>query len=79
MSVLTITTRGEVRCLYTELIPLAEIGPLHIERATHIEFNNPRQTWEVKDQEGEILCENPSRQACLDWEVEHLQPTERNP
>ena len=75
MSVLTINTRGDVSCLYTELINLSQLGLLHIERASNIEFNNPAQVWEVKDHEGEILFASPSRQACLDWEVEHLQPT----
>ena len=58
--------------LYTEVIDLASIGALEIHRATTIEFSNAKQEWEVKDIGGEILFENPSRSACLQWEHDHF-------
>jgi len=32
-----IDARGSVRCLYTELLPLAALGTLAIRRASHVE------------------------------------------
>lgn len=74
MNILTFTPTGEVVGLYTEVIPLTELGSLHIERWTVLEFNNSTEEWEVKrltrdglpDQT--VLFSHPSRQACLHWE-----------
>ncbi|MBI4026916.1 MAG: hypothetical protein HY360_18165 [Verrucomicrobia bacterium] len=76
---ITFDPAGKGHCLYTEMIDLRALGTLRVERATTIEFNHSRQMWEVRDREDQILCVSPSRKTCLDWEVEHLQPTERNP
>lgn len=61
-------------CLWTDLIPLHEIGRLEITRASNIEFNNEHQHWEVKDQRGRLRFFSNSRSACLDWEQTNLQP-----
>lgn len=63
---------GTARGLYTDLIPLAEIGQLAIERASTIEFNHASQQWEVRSPGGELLFANASRQLCLDWEHANL-------
>ena len=63
---------GEGRCLYTEAIDLAAIGPLRIRRATNIEFNEATQQWEVRDAGGALLHSDPSREACLIWEHRHF-------
>jgi hypothetical protein len=68
MNVLTFTAEGKVSGLYTETIPLAEIGALHVERLTNIEFNDAAQLWEVIDRDGTRLFADPSRALCLDWE-----------
>jgi hypothetical protein len=39
---------GTAQCLWTEVLPLHELGLLHITRASDIEFNNSTQHWEVK-------------------------------
>lgn len=36
---LVITPGGQVNCLYAETLPLAELGHLSIERASHVEPN----------------------------------------
>jgi hypothetical protein len=71
---ITFTSDGAVRCLYTELIDLSSLGALEIVRASSIEFSNRAQRWTVRSVEGAVLFTDPSRQACLDWEQEHLNP-----
>jgi hypothetical protein len=65
---------GTAHCLWTEALPLHELGRLEITRATNIEFNNGAQQWEVKDRKGKVRFFAKSRSACLDWEQENLQP-----
>ncbi len=65
---------GTARCLWTEALPLHELGRLEIHRASNIEFNNGAQQWEVKDQKGRVRFFAKSPSACLEWEQENLQP-----
>jgi hypothetical protein len=66
---------GSVDCLYTEAIDLRELGTLLVTRATSIEFNPDTQRWEVRAAgDGKFLHSHPSRDACLRWERENLQP-----
>lgn len=70
---------GQVHCLYTEVIPLQSLGSLRLRRASLIEFNHHSQQWEVIDPEGCVRFASPTRQACLDWEHEHLKPEPSTP
>lgn len=72
---LTFESSGSAHCLYSELIPLSEVGQLQITRASHIEFNNREQVWEVRSLSGELLFQHASRTECLNWEAAHLQPS----
>lgn len=73
--VLRFDTTGLIGCLYTEAIDLRSLGKLQITRATNIAFNVRTQEWETKDlSTGEALFSHPSREACIRWEHEHLQP-----
>jgi hypothetical protein len=72
MNVLTVTPDGILTGLYTETIPLAQIGALHVERLTSIEFDDGTQQWEVKDRAGSRLFADPSRANCLEWEHRHF-------
>ncbi len=56
---------GIARCLWTEALPLHELGRLEITRASNIEFNNTTQHWEVKDRRGKVRFFAKSRSACL--------------
>ena len=69
---LTFDLEGTVKGLYTEIIPLASLGPLHITRASHIEFNADTQKWEVKDPNQHLLFAHVSRSVCLAWEHQHF-------
>jgi hypothetical protein len=70
--VLVLKSDGTGHALYDEKIDLNTLGPLHIERATHIEFDEESQYWRVRDRNGLNLFNAPSRQACLDWEKKHF-------
>ncbi len=78
MSTLIFTAAGIGQGLYAEDIDLASLGPLSIERATTIEFDNAAQVWRVRDQEGFALFNSPSRQACLNWERQYFE-SEKGP
>ena len=73
--VITFGLDGTAHCLWTETVPLEELGRLDIKRASQIEFNPSKQKWEVR------LASNPdvvafshvSRAICLHWEREALQ------
>jgi len=63
-----IDEQGTLRCLYSEVIDLSELGRLRIERASHIEFDEVDQQWQVRLPDGKHVYSNSSREACLDWE-----------
>ena len=69
---LSFDTSGIGTCFYTEAIALNEIGALEVTRASTIEFNADRQTWEVRNLDMQVLYSNPSRQQCLAWEQRHF-------
>jgi len=73
-SIITFNPDGIALCLWTEAVPLHAIGRLDITRASHIEFNNATQHWEVKDRKGKVRFIARSRSACLEWEQQNLQP-----
>lgn len=66
---------GEIACLYTEAVNLRVLGRLQVVRATDIRFHIPSQRWEVHCATSDrTLHHNPSREACLTWEKQNLQP-----
>ena len=73
---LVFTTDGCGHCLYTEAIDLSKLGKLTIKRATTIEFDNNTQYWRVYDKTGFPMFSSLSREACLDWERQHLESQE---
>jgi len=66
---------GRIDCLYTEAIDLRVLGRLQVFRATDIRFCEKSQDWKVRcASTGELLHTDPSREACLAWERQHLGP-----
>jgi hypothetical protein len=65
---------GTARCLWTEALPLHELGRLEITRASTIEFNNSTQQCEVKDQKGMVRFFARFKSVCVGWEQQNLQP-----
>ena len=73
-ALMTFTPDGNAECLYHEMIDLHELGRLACERASVIEFDEATQEWQVKRPGGDtVLFSHVSREACLDWERNHLQ------
>jgi hypothetical protein len=70
--IITIAPDGTARCLWTEAVPLHELGPLEIQRAYSVEFDNQAQAWCVFDAMGDCLYGSPSRETCLAWERRHF-------
>lgn len=62
---------GTATALWTEALPLADIGSLQVHRASEIEYNNFSEMWECRIN-GEMLCMSRSRQFCLDFEHAHI-------
>jgi hypothetical protein len=71
---MSFTTEGTAYCLWTEALPLHELGRLEITRSSNVEFNNTTQRWEVKDRRGRVKFIARSRSSCLEWEEQSLQP-----
>lgn len=71
-TILRFDTEGAVHGLYTEAILLQTIGRLSVKRASVIEFDEASQQWEVRTLQDKLLFRSPSRQSCLDWEMEYF-------
>jgi hypothetical protein len=71
-TVLCVRPNGIITGLYTEIIDLAELGRLTIQRASSIEFDNPCQLWRVFDRKGECIHASVSRLDCLNWEADYF-------
>ena len=74
--VITFAADGTARCLWTEAVPLQELGRLQVDRASQVEFNSAAQMWEVRlaSNPGVVAFSHSSRAVCLHWEREALQP-----
>jgi hypothetical protein len=74
-ALLRISPDGVVRCLHTELLDLRSLGRLSVVRATRIVFEASVQSWQVREAgTGGLLFSDPSRDACLAWERDHMVP-----
>ena len=73
--VITFAADGTARCLWTEAVPLQELGVLDVQRASQVEFNSSKQEWEVRlaSNPGVVAFSHSSRVICLHWEREALQ------
>ena len=71
---LHIDPRGGVRCLYTETIPLQDLGVLKITRASHVEPDNAGRWWaELSPMGGPKLGPFAFRSEALDAERRWLE------
>ena len=73
--ILDIAPDGTGHCLYSELIDLHALGRLECRRASHVEFNESSQQWDVLTPDRKtVLHSHPTRSACLEWEQANLLP-----
>ncbi|MDD3040448.1 hypothetical protein [Bacteroides sp.] len=68
MAKLFIRPDGSIEGLYTDTIPLRDLGRLNIARATNVEFDVERQEWLVTLPDGKEVFSDPSREEALNWE-----------
>ena len=71
-AIIRFDTEGIGHCLYTDMIPLQTIGRLHVQRLCTVEFKESSEHWEVRDRDGKVLFQSPSRQFCLEWEQKYF-------
>lgn len=69
-TLLVFTDEGEVTCLWTDAIPLQELGKCEVTRASTVEFNGETGEWDVRwaGDESKVVYSNPDRGACIAWE-----------
>lgn len=67
---ITFAPDGTIHCLWTEAVPLQELGRLAMQRASTVEFNHSTQVWEVRlgSAPDAVAFAHPSRETCLNWE-----------
>lgn len=69
--VLSFDEEGGVSCLWTDELPLRELGVLDVQRASSIEFNPATCEWDVRwTGSDEVVYSDPDREACITWEHE---------
>ena len=72
--VLTFEDDGGCHTLWTDKLPLSDLGTLRVRRASWIDFNEHTQRWEVRfdPHSDDPVFTHPSREECLRWENEKL-------
>ena len=57
---------GTAWCLWTEAVPLHQLGRLEIQRASTVEFNSATQEWGVRlaSNPDAVVFSHPSRETC---------------
>ena len=73
-TVINFAPDGTARCVWTEAVPLHELGRLDIQRASAVEFDPARQEWQVRlaSNPDVVAFSDPSRETCLQWERKML-------
>jgi len=61
---------GTLVAVYSDFIRDLNLGPLQIERASNVEFDERNQFWEARWPDGTLIICHPKRDFCL--EVEKL-------
>jgi hypothetical protein len=74
MIVIQFAPDGTGSAVYTDALPLSDIGQLRMQRASTVEFNEASQEWEVRLASAPevVAYTGPSREGCIAWEVAKL-------
>ncbi len=73
-AVIQFSADGTGKAVYTETLPLSEIGSLAMQRDSTVEFNANNQQWEVRltSNPEAIVYSHQLRSECIKWEVNKL-------
>lgn len=73
---LQITNQGGVQMLQDDQVDLREFGSIEVTRASHVEFDNAKQTWFVQSAKTlEVLRDDfKTRDEALTWEKQYYSP-----
>lgn len=71
-----ITPNGSIKMLHDDRFDLSAFGPVETRRASFVEYNNSRKTWEVYSAKtGETLASGFDRRCdALTWEKNYFRP-----
>ena len=74
--VLEIDEQGNIRTLYTDEIDLYCLGKVeNVRRASHLDFNESLQQWEVvQASTGKIVHKGSNRTKAIEWEIQNFSP-----
>ena len=78
MHTITFGADGTAKTLWTDVLPLHELGLLSVDRASTIEFNLSKQEWEVRlithpdCPPSKPVFSHKSRSECITWEHNHF-------
>jgi hypothetical protein len=72
--ILQVHPDGRRFAIYSDKLPLQELGHITTKRASNVEHNDKTQEWEVTlIGEETPRFANKSRQECIKWEVAHIE------
>lgn len=72
---LFIDHQGAVHGVYNDTLSKLPLGPLHVERASNVEFCNKTQRWVAIDKLGNRIASGTCREAVIKQEVEIVTTT----
>lgn len=74
--IIEINQEGNISTLYNDEVDLYSLGTItHVRRASHINFSEKQQWWEVVDAKtNEIVYQNKIREKCIEWEIINFGP-----
>ena len=72
--VFTFNQDGTVEGLWSELLPLNELGTMAMSRVSNVDFNEATQQWEVCfiESKGVVRFSHSSRDECIAWEHDYF-------
>ncbi len=70
--IVRIAPDGTVRTLWSDVLPLREVGRVTMERASNVEWDEARQMWVARTPDGRELAASTSRADVIRREVEVL-------
>ena len=64
---------GTLVAVYSDFIRKLNLGPLKVERASNVEFNDQDQLWEARWPDGSLIVAHSQRDVCLELEKQAVE------